>query len=95
MNNKTISIETINTACKRIIAWKLKYLLGDNGNDNDDDYDEDEDDDDKDNLVLVICLSIVGIIVLGIIFYFLLKFCDFKKNKVNSAIISGGDSNLL
>ena len=96
VNNKTISIETINTACKRIIAWKLKYLLGDNGNDNDDDdYDEDKDDDDKDNLVLVICLSIVGIIVLGIIFYFLLKFCDFKKNKVNSAIISGGDSNLL
>ena len=95
VNNKTISIETINTACKRIIAWKLKYLLGDNGNDNDDDYDEDEDDDDKDNLVLVICLSIVGIIVLGIIFYFLLKFCDFRKNKVNSEIISGGDSNLL
>ena len=96
VNNKTISIETINTACKRIIAWKLKYLLGDNGNDNDDDdYDEDKDDDDKDNLVLVICLSIVGIIVLGIIFYFLLKFCDFRKNKVNSEIISGGDSNLL
>ena len=95
MNNKTISIKTIDTACKRIIAWKLKYLLGDNGNDNDDDDNDDDKDDDKDHTVLVICLSIVGIIVLGIIIYFLLKFCVFKKDKVNSEIISGGDSNLL
>ena len=74
-----IPIETINTACKRIIAWKLKYLLGD----------------DKDHTVLIICLTIVGIIVVGIIIYLLLKFFVFKKDKQNNEIISGGDSNLL
>ena len=86
VNNKTISIETVNLACKRIIAWKLKYLLG--GSD-------DDDNDDKDHTVLVICLTIVGIIVVGIIIYFLLKFFVFKKDKQNNKIISGGDSNLL
>ena len=98
INNKTISIKTINTACKRIIAWKLKYLIGEDGDDGENDSDNDDDkdnDDDNDHTVLVICLTIVGIIVVGIIIYFLLKFFVFKKNQINSELISGGDSNLL
>ena len=78
VKNGTISVETINRACKRIIAWKLKYIgkipIEDGG------------DGGKKNTTLFICLIIAGIIVLGVIIYFLLKCCVFNKNKTRVTI---------
>jgi beta-glucosidase-like glycosyl hydrolase len=80
VKNKTISEETINTACRRVIAWKLKYLMGRKG---DSDNSQDEG---GISLVLIISLVIVGVIIIGIILFFLFKYvlCKAKSNDENS-----------
>ena len=83
VKNNTISMDTINRACKRIIAWKIKYLGAKFVEEND-------------NTVLIIVLTVFGIIFLGIIFYFISKFF-FCKKTLNSDIqnINGENSKLL
>ena len=81
VRNGTISNDTIDKACRRIIAWKLKYLIND---DNEEEDDDDEDDDN--NTSLIICLTIVGVVVLMIFIFLTLKFFVFKKNKSKGTI---------
>ena len=71
-----ISIDTINKACRRIIAWKIKYLLNSKENKGIND-----DNDNNDNTVLIICLGVSGVIALGIIFYFISKKFLCKSSK--------------
>jgi beta-glucosidase-like glycosyl hydrolase len=80
VKNKTISEETINTACRRVIAWKLKYLMGRKGDSNN------SQDEGGISLVLIISLVIVGVIIIGIILFFLFKYvlCKAKPNDENS-----------
>ena len=80
VKNKTISEETINTACRRVIAWKLKYLMGRKG-DSDDSKDEG-----GTSFGLIISLVIVGVIIIGISLFFLFKYvlCKAKPNNENS-----------
>ena len=73
--HKVISEETINKACRRVIAWKFKYL-----NISESDFNFDDDDDDDDNTTLVICSVVGGIIILGILFYFIIKHFYCKKD---------------
>ena len=74
--NEKISIDTINKACRRIIAWKIKYLLNSKENKGIND-----DNDNNDNTVLIICLGVSGVIALGIIFYFISKKFLCKSSK--------------
>lgn len=85
--NGTISQDTINKACKRIIAWKIKYLGAK--------YVEEKNG--KDNTALIICLVIAGIIIAGIIIYFLLKCFVFKNNKYDNSIdnLATGETNFI
>ena len=73
--NKTISEETINLACKRIIAWKIKYLI------NNEKEGKDRKEDENNYTILIICLVIIGILIIGIILYFVLKSILNKKSK--------------
>ena len=75
--NKNIDEETINTACTRVIAWKLKYL-------NFNDFDDEDGEDDDDDTVLVICSVVGGIIFFGILFYFISKHCFCKNSNEDS-----------
>ena len=108
VKNNTIPMELINKACKRILAWKVKYLgaryiedggkgegegEGDGkGKENDDQKNEPS----SDNTLLIIILSLVCAIVLGIIIYFVLRqfYC---KKQVNDNDIEriAPDTNLL
>ena len=73
VKNGTISEDTINTACRRIIAWKLKYIK----------------DEPKKSYTLIIILSVAGgVIVLGIIGFILYK-CVFSKRKQNGGELLG------
>lgn len=77
VQNGNISEDIINTAVKRIIAWKLKYISI-----NDFIDDNQEETSDNTTLIVVLCviggLLIIGVIVVLIIFY------KKKKNKGNN-----------
>lgn len=110
VKNNTISMEVIERACKRILAWKIKYLgaryiegdgKGQDDGKGDDDGKEKEKKEEKnepasDNTLLIIILSLVCAIVLGIIIYFVLRqfYC---KKQVNDNDIEriAPDTNLL
>ena len=95
VKNNTIPMELINKACKRILAWKIKYLgaryiddggkgEGDGKGKGDDDgkgkeKDEQKNEPTNDNTLLIIILSLVCAIVLGIIIYFVLRQFYCKK----------------
>ena len=79
--NEKISIDTINKACRRIIAWKIKYLLESKENKGNNNDDNDNDNDNNDNTVLIICLVVGGIIIFGIILYFISKKFLCKSSK--------------
>ena len=91
--NKTISEETINLACKRIIAWKIKYLMNNEEKEKEKEQEQEQEqkqeqeqenkNEGNDHTALIICLTIVGIIVIGIIFYFISKFflCKNKSDE--------------
>ena len=83
VKNGTISDDTIYKACRRIIAWKLKYLIND---ENEEEEEDDDDEDDDNNTSLIICLTIVGVVVLMIFIFLILKFYVFKKNKSKGTI---------
>ena len=68
-----LSIDIINEACKRVIAWKIKYLMNSKS---DEDY--------NDNTVLTIGLTVGGIVLIGIIFYFISKCFLCKNSNENS-----------
>ena len=72
--NGTISNETINTACRRVIAWKLKYLMAQK--------------EEPSSPVLIIVLSIVGLIIIVVVALLLAKFV-FCKKKSDSDEVSG------
>ena len=72
--NGIISIDTINKACKRVIAWKIKYILNSNEN-------KGNDGDNKDNTILIICLVVGGLLLIGIILYCISKKCLCKNSK--------------
>ena len=75
VQNKTISEETINTACKRVIAWKLKYLKNE-GNEEEQKGETSNPSDQSDHTGLIIFLSVVGIIIIGIIVFIVSrKYC--------------------
>ena len=109
VKNDTIPMEVINKACKRILAWKIKYLgaryIEDDGkgkDKEDDGKDKEKEKDDKknepesDHTLLIIILSLVCAIVLGIIIYFVIRqfYC---KKQINDNDIEriAPDTNLL
>lgn len=108
VKNNTISMEVIERACKRILAWKIKYLGAryiegdgkgqDDGKGDDDGKEKKEEKNEpaSDNTLLIIILSLVCAIVLGIIIYFVLRqfYC---KKQVNDNDIEriAPDTNLL
>ena len=97
VNNNTISMDIIENACKRIIAWKIKYLGARYIEDDEKGKGEDKiSEPDSDNTVLIIILTLVCTIVLGIIIYFVVRqfFC---QNQVNDNDIEkiGPDTNFL
>ena len=107
VKNDTIPMEVINKACKRILAWKIKYLgaryIEDDGKGEGKGEDEkDKEKDDKksepesDHTLLIIILSLVCAIVLGIIIYFVIRqfYC---KKQINDNDIEriAPDTNLL
>jgi len=73
VNNNTIPMEVIDRACKRIIAWKIKYLGAR--------YIED-DGKDKGDILLIIFLSLIFLIVLGLFIYYAARqfFCKKQSN---------------
>ena len=80
--NDKISIETINKACRRIIAWKIKNLISkkednknedNNKNNNNNNNNNNGGGNNSYNTVLIICLVVGGIIFIGIVFYFVSK----------------------
>ena len=88
-----IKEEIINKACKRIIAWKLKYIL----------FREPEKEDEesdyvvfkksiikgkKKNTALIITLSVLGVILVGTLIFFLIKYIK-NKNKRSDVDTSG------
>ena len=75
VDNHTILEDTINTACRRVIAWKLKYLK------NSEEGKGEREGDTNDHTGLIIILFIVGIIVVGIIVYILCGKYYCKKNQ--------------
>ena len=76
VKNKTISEEIINTACRRVIAWKLKYLMDkENGGGGA----EGENKNGGNHTILFVGLIIGGIIIIGIIVFFLLKYVLCKE----------------
>jgi beta-N-acetylhexosaminidase len=90
--NGTISNDTIEKACKRIIAWKLKYIgkipIDDEENGEKGGEEEKGGKGGKEgkggkggngNAILIISLSIVGIVILGVIIYVILQCFVFKK----------------
>jgi len=88
VNNNTIPMEVIDRACKRIIAWKIKYLGARCK------VEERKNEEASDHTLLIIFLSIIGIILLGIFIYFFASqfFCnnqtnDFDSDKIDSATI--------
>ena len=84
VNNNTIPMEVIDKACKRIIAWKIKYLgaryIEDNGKDK---VEVLKNELASDHTLLIIILSLVFLIVLG---YVARRF--FCKKKSNDDIQS-------
>jgi len=84
VNNNTIPMEVIDRACKRIIAWKIKYLgaryIEDNGKDK---VEVLKNELASDHTLLIIILSLVFLIVLG---YVARRF--FCKKKSNDDIQS-------
>ena len=80
VQNKTISEETINTACKRVIAWKLKYLKNE-GSEEEQKGETSNASDQSDHTGLIIFLSVVGILIVGIIVFIISrKYCCRKQN---------------
>ena len=75
IKKKDISEEIINTACKRIIAWKLKYLL------NHEPSYEEKKEDDPDATTLIIVLIVLAALVVGAIIFFLIMWL---KNRSKS-----------
>ena len=75
VKNGTISEDTVNKACRRILAWKIKYLGAK--------YNEENE---KDHSALIICLFIVGIIIFGFIIFIALKLCVFKRENNSDSI---------
>ena len=73
VKNGTISEDTVNKACRRILAWKIKYLGAK--------YEEE-----NDHSALIICLFIVGIIIFGFIIFIALKLCVFKRENNSDSI---------
>ena len=75
IKKKDISEEIINTACKRIIAWKLKYLL------NHEPSYEEKKEDEPDATTLIIVLIVLAALVVGAIIFFLIMWL---KNRSKS-----------
>ena len=98
-----ITMDTINTACRRVIAWKLKYLnftipdIDEDETSDSDTTDSENDvpskkDPDDGNSTLIIALSVVGgVILIGVIVILIL--CHRKKT--NSTDIEEGTGKLL
>jgi len=112
VKNETISMDTIEKACKRILAWKIKYLGAkyieddgqspdggkgeDGGKDPEDGKDKKENKPESDHTLLVIILSLVCVIALGIIIYFVVRqFCCKKQLNDNDIERIAPDTNLL
>ena len=80
---------TINSACKRILAWKLKYLL------NHEPQPQPEPED-KDNTYLIIISVVLGLIIVGALITFLIIWIknkpksDPKDEKLNNEYSDSG-----
>ena len=68
-----ITEDTINKACRRILAWKLKYLYATNNPNIDEDKDKDKGN--KNNTVLIAVLVVLGVVIIfgGLIAFFIIK----------------------
>ena len=68
-----ITEDTINKACRRILAWKLKYLSATNNPNMDEDKDKDKGN--KKNTVLIAVFVVLGVIIIfgGLIAFFIIK----------------------
>ena len=73
IKNGNITEEVVNKACRRIIAWKYKYLL------------LEEPDPEKINYTTLIIVSIVlGVLILGALILFLVLYLKNRKKKAES-----------
>lgn len=73
VENRTIAEETINTACKRIIAWKLKYLIHK-------DFKKKTNVVDKSKRTWIVIVAIVGVSLLTIGVILLVRYLKREEN---------------
>ena len=72
-----IAESTINKACKRIIAWKLKYLLN-----HAPEPEKKEEEEEEDYTVLIILSILLGILLVGsLIFFFIMWLKNRSKDE--------------
>ena len=76
-----ISEDIINLACKRIIAWKLKYIIH-------------TDEEDPDYTVLIIVVIILSILLVGAAIFFLIMYCK-NKSKTGEEKDDSPDTGLV
>ena len=88
VKNGFIPENKINTACRRIIAWKLKYLIGFNPKKEDNNTNNDN----KNTALIVIFSLLAGLIVIGIILFLIIKY---KKKKDLNAYTSYPEQELM
>ena len=80
--NKTISEKTINTAAKRVIAWKLKYLYKMEIKQKENPTDVNNDNSDELlYIILGVGIGLISLIIIFMIYYFYLKKKKSKEKK--------------
>ena len=77
-----IAENIINKACRRILAWKLKYLLNHDPQPYDDNTPEEEGEEDKNYTVLIIISIFLALLIIGaLVFFFIMWLRNNKKNE--------------
>lgn len=94
VKNGTISKGVIDIACRRVIAWKIKYL-GAKYIEDDERGGGNKKEPSSDNTLLIIILSLVSTIVLGIIIYFVIRQFYCKKQINDDAEKISPETNFL
>lgn len=75
-----ISTETLNKACKRVLAWKLKYLLGAKPRPHH--HDDDDEAKEKKKKNVIISLAVLGTAVVVLLAAILIYLWKFDKKKI-------------
>ena len=89
-NEGKIEQKLINEACRRIIAWKLKYLTPTDKKDDDEEPDKEE----TNNINLAVASCGLGVIIAGCLIFFI--FIYIKNNCKNKIYVKGvEDDNLV